>query len=116
QDAVGGERHGLDRRPARILDGDVGGILDLRLAVLLLFFLFARFLDDTVDAALVLIVDGVLLGRRGRLLGWGRLAARLGLARGNLLLFLVLPARNDEDVITLRAAHFLAGRQRPGRL
>src|SRR5262249_8514718 len=108
QDAVGGQRHGLDRRPTRILDGEVGGILDLRLAVLLCFFLFARFLDHTVDAAFVLFVDGLWLGGR-RLLGWGRFAAGLGFACRGLLLYLDLRARNDEDIVTLGAAHFLAG-------
>src|SRR5581483_10744941 len=68
----------LHRRAARVLDRQVGGVVDLRLLVLVVLVLQLGGVE-AVDAALV-----VLLPRAGRRSGRGRL--RVGLLAGRRLL------------------------------
>src|SRR5262249_48452622 len=123
QDAVGRDGEGRRRGTARVLDFQVRDVLDLRLALVLVFAIALCFglAGPAVAPAVVIIISRLLLGGRSGFLRRGRLAAfpgrRLGggFARGRLLLFLFC-AGDDKDVVALGAAHFLAGGQRLGRL
>src|SRR5262249_8464407 len=108
QHAIGGDGQGRRRRAARVLDRQVGSVINLRLGVLVLL---GGVLDDAVNPAALVLLAVMRLRRRGSVLG---LAAPLAGPGGGLLV--IFRAGNDEDMVAFWTAHFLAGNQRLGRL